>query len=95
MAEEKAKVLLNVFDGTRRPINSEVNLLIKLVDGTQKQVFWGHRQGPSVSYYKDLAAHAILEVIPNHFRGPTDPVVAYVLRWIAGRHAEAPEFNPP
>ena len=48
-----------------------------------------------IDYYEDLAAHAILEVIPNHFRGPTDPVVAYVLRWIAGRHAAAPEFNPP
>ena len=48
-----------------------------------------------IDYYEDLAAHALLEVIPNHFRGPTDPVQAYVLRWIAGRHAQAPDFNPP
>jgi len=57
MPEEKAKLLLNIFDGT--------------------------------------LAHALLEVIPNHFHGPTDPVAAYVLRWIAGRHAGVPEFNPP
>ena len=48
-----------------------------------------------IDYYKNLAAHAILEVIKNDFAGPTDPVVAYVLRWIAGRHAEVPDFNPP
>lgn len=40
-----------------------------------------------MDYYKDPVAHALLEVIPNHFQGPTDPVAAYVLRWIAGRHA--------
>lgn len=48
-----------------------------------------------LDYYKDPAAHAVLEVIPNHFNGPTDPVAAYVLRWIAGRHAHVPEFDPP
>jgi hypothetical protein len=48
-----------------------------------------------IDYYKDPLAHALLEVIPNHFHGPTDPVAAYVLRWIAGRHAGMPEFDPP
>jgi hypothetical protein len=50
MPEQKAKLLLNVFDGTRQPISSEINLLIKLVDGTQKQIYWGHQHGPSVSF---------------------------------------------
>ena len=48
-----------------------------------------------IDYYKDQLAHALLEVIPNHFEGPTDPKAAYVLRWIAGRHAGVPEFEPP
>ena len=48
-----------------------------------------------IDYYKDPIAHALLEVIPNHFHGPTDPIQAYVLRWIAGRHAGVPEFEPP
>jgi hypothetical protein len=48
-----------------------------------------------IDYFKDPFAHALLEVIPNHFRGPTDPVTAYVLRWIAGRQAQLPPFEPP
>jgi hypothetical protein len=48
-----------------------------------------------IDYYKDILAHGLLEVIPNHFAGPTDPKTAYVLRWIAGQHAGVPEFNPP
>lgn len=45
---------------------------------------------------KDLGAHMILEVIPNTFTGQkTDPRAAYVLRWIAGRRAGIPEFDPP
>ena len=48
-----------------------------------------------IDYYKDPLAHALLEVIPNGFHGSTEPVAAYVLRWIAGRHAGVPEFEPP
>lgn len=48
-----------------------------------------------IDYFESPVAHAILEVIPNHFRGPTNPVVAYVLRWVAGRQAHRPDFNPP
>lgn len=51
---------------------------------------------PDIDYYKDLGAHALLEVIPNALtHGLTNPEVVYVLRWIAGRHAGVPEFNPP
>jgi len=50
---------------------------------------------PDIDYYKDLAAHALLEVIPNGLTGLlTDPRQVYVLRWIAGRHAGVPEFDP-
>ena len=51
---------------------------------------------PDIDYYKDPLAHGLLEVIPNETSGSlTDPRQVYVLRWIAGRHAGVPEFNPP
>jgi hypothetical protein len=50
---------------------------------------------PDIDYYKDLLAHALLEVLPNALSGSvSDPRVVYVLRWIAGRHAGVPEFDP-
>ena len=51
---------------------------------------------PDIDCYQDLGAHTILEVIPNSItHGLTDPKEVYVLRWIAGRHAGIPEFDPP
>ena len=51
---------------------------------------------PDIDYHKDLAAHTLLEVIPNTItKGLTNPEVVYVLRWIAGRRAGVPEFAPP
>jgi hypothetical protein len=51
---------------------------------------------PDIDYYKDLGAHALLEVIHNSVtKTLTDPRVVYVLRWIAGRHAGVPNFDPP
>lgn len=50
---------------------------------------------PDIDYYKDPAAHLLLEVIPHGLTGMvSDPRVVYVLRWIAGRHAGVPEFDP-
>ena len=50
---------------------------------------------PDIDYYKDLGAHAILEVIPNSFTGSlSDPRQVYILRWTAGRRAGIPEFDP-
>lgn len=51
---------------------------------------------PDIDYYKDLGAHAILEVAANALtHSLTDPRQVYVLRWIAGRHAGVPNFEPP
>jgi hypothetical protein len=51
---------------------------------------------PDIDYYKDPAAHALLEVVVNSIGNTlTNPREVYVLRWIAGRHAGVPEFNPP
>jgi hypothetical protein len=50
---------------------------------------------PDIDYYKDPAAHLLLELIPNGLTGNvSSPRVVYVLRWIAGRHAGIPEFDP-
>ncbi len=50
---------------------------------------------PDIDYFKDPAAHLLLEVIPNGLTGNvSNPRVVYVLRWIAGRHSGVPEFNP-
>jgi len=54
------------------------------------------RVEPDIDYYKDLAAHAILEVAYNQITNSlTDPTQVYVLRWIAGKQAGLPEFDPP
>jgi hypothetical protein len=50
---------------------------------------------PDIDYYKDPAAHVLLEVIPNELTGKvSNPRVVYVLRWMAGRHAGVPDFDP-
>jgi hypothetical protein len=49
-----------------------------------------------MDYFRDPLAHFFLEVLINHIsRRLTDPRQVYVLRWIAGRHAGVPEFDPP
>jgi hypothetical protein len=51
---------------------------------------------PDIDYFKDQGAHTLLEVLPNSIGGGlTNPRQVYVLRWIAGRHAGVPEFDPP
>ena len=54
---------------------------------------------PDIDYYKDVAAHGLMEVIPNWIgkevgkTGPTDPRVVYALRWMATRREGLPGFN--
>jgi hypothetical protein len=50
---------------------------------------------PDMDYYRDPAAHILLEVLPNTLTHTlTDPAEVYVLRWIAGQTAGIPEFEP-
>ena len=63
----------------------------QLIDGVQCI-----KMEPDIDYFKDVGAHALLEVISNGISGSlTDPRQVYVLRWIAGRQAGVPEFAPP
>jgi hypothetical protein len=51
---------------------------------------------PDIDYFKDLLAHALLEVAVNSLtHSLTNPREVYVLRWMAGRHAGVPNFEPP
>jgi hypothetical protein len=51
---------------------------------------------PDISYLANPLGHALLEVLANTTTGGlSDPKTVYVLRWIAGRHAGIPEFDPP
>ena len=79
MAEQKAELLLNVFDGTRKEISSDVNLLIKLVDGTQKQIHWDYHHGPAISfsvpYYNSNAdKYAVIVSAKHHQQAGFHPV---------------------
>jgi hypothetical protein len=49
---------------------------------------------PDIDYFKDTLNHLVLEVLVNAFGSLTDPRTVYVLRWIAGRRAGIPEFDP-
>jgi hypothetical protein len=76
----------------------EANLQLTFHEGDKKLVDGKEciKVEPDIDYYKDVAAHALLEVLKNKVRGSlTDPCQVYVLRWIAGRHAGVPEFDPP
>lgn len=48
-----------------------------------------------IDYFKDLASHGLLEVIPHTLSGgKTEPTVAFALRWMAGKRSGLPAFNP-
>lgn len=50
---------------------------------------------PDIDYYKDVAAHGLLEVLPNLItQGKTDPRVVYWMRWMTARREGLPDFNP-
>ena len=58
-----------------------------------------------IDYFRDSAAHLLLEVFPNHLKrfvfgsgsseSLTDPALAYGLRWIAARQPNAPAQTRP
>jgi hypothetical protein len=76
----EANVQLTFHENDKQTIGSDVCIRIE----------------PDIDYYKDLAAHALLEVLYNQITNSlTDPTQVYVLRWIAGKQAGLPEFDPP
>jgi hypothetical protein len=50
---------------------------------------------PDIDYYKDVAAHSLIEVIPNLItKNITDPKIVYELRWMAAKREGLAEFDP-
>jgi hypothetical protein len=49
---------------------------------------------PDIDYFRNTLNHLVLEVAVNAFGSLTDPKAVCVLRWIAGRRAGVPEFDP-
>lgn len=50
MPEEEAKLLLNVYDGSRRLISADVKILVTLRNGFQEELHRKHHHGPSISF---------------------------------------------
>src|SRR6266446_5219437 len=49
--KDQATILLNIFDGSRQPIGPGVkNLLVRIIDGNQKQLFSDFRDGSSFQF---------------------------------------------
>ena len=46
----EAGILINVFDGTRNSFRSGTDILYRIIDANQKQVFVGERKTPSISF---------------------------------------------
>lgn len=75
----------------------EANLQITLHENEEKKI--GNVQCIKVEYdidyFSDPFAHLLLEVLPNIGPGMTNPKLVYMLRWIAGKQAGIPDFEPP
>jgi len=75
----EANVQLTFHEGEKKTINGVNCVMVE----------------PDIDYYRDSAAHILLEVLPNALTHTlTDPAEVYVLRWIAGQTAGIPEFRP-
>jgi hypothetical protein len=74
----EANVQLTFHENDRREVNGVNCVLVE----------------PDIDYFKDPSAHLLLEVAVNAFGSITDPRAVYALRWIAGRRAGIPEFDP-
>ena len=74
----EANVQLTFLEGERHEVDGITCVLVE----------------PDIDYFRDPGAHLLLEVAVNAFGAITDPKAVYALRWIAGRRAGVPEFDP-
>src|SRR5438094_10076668 len=47
---DHAKLQLRLFDGTRVPISPDLNILITLRDGNQKEIYRDYQHGPEIQF---------------------------------------------
>jgi hypothetical protein len=45
-----SNLMVNVYDGTRKPIGSSVRILVTIIDGNQRQWYRNYRKGPSICF---------------------------------------------
>src|ERR1035441_678248 len=69
---DQATIILNVFDGSRQLISSDVKFLLRLRDGNQEERFSNYVNGPTVrvevSFYDNLRDLYTLLVSEDHHR---------------------------
>ncbi len=83
------------FKETRFPV-ANLQLTFHAHERRQVRGFDCVKVEPDMDYYRDPAAHGLLEVLPNNLLNRrTDPRTIYMLRWMATRRSGAPEFAPP
>lgn len=80
IAKDQASIVLNIFDGSRQPIGPKVkNLLVRIIDGNQKQLFSGFRNGPSfqfeVPFYANFGdRYTVIASADHHSQAGATPV---------------------
>jgi hypothetical protein len=74
----------------------EANVQLTFHEGDRKMIGGVNciKIEPDIDYFRDPAAHLLLEVAVNAFGSLTDPRTVYALRWMAGQRAGIPEFDP-
>src|SRR5467141_2694122 len=78
--KDQATILLNIFDGTRQPIGPGVkNLLVRIIDGNQRQLFSDFRSGSSfqfqVPFYDNFGdSYTVITSADHHTQDGATPV---------------------
>jgi len=69
---DTAQIEVSVFDGTRSPISERVELLVRILDGTQTELYSGFHRGPRmtfvVPFHDNLADRYTIIVSADHHR---------------------------
>ena len=76
---DTALITVNVFDGTRKPISPDLDILFTITDGNLKQLFRDYRKGPSVNFEvpfnNDLAdKYTVVVYVKNYSQAGFTPV---------------------
>src|SRR5712692_11829156 len=80
IAKDQGTILLNLFDGARQPIGPGVkNLLVRIIDGNQKQLFSDFRNGSSfqfqVPFYDNFGdSYTVIASADHHAQAGATPV---------------------
>ena len=76
---DEAKIVVNVYDGTRNLIDGNLNLTITIRDNNQKQLFKTMKKGASQSFMvpfnnNNTDRHSVVAYASNHVQAGFYPV---------------------